>query len=239
MERDAGLTAEMYRAVVAIVDDRVKEIRVVREEFDSLRQAVSELAQAQARTEKRVGRLEEAVERLAQAQARTDASVRELTQAQARTDAAVRELAQAQARTDAAVRELAKQVGALAETVGFGLEDVAKLVLPPYLERHYGLKLVGPPSEELTRRFFEVEGRLVEVNLYGEGRRNGQPVVVLGEVKSRIGGGEVHEFAADLVPLEPLVKGEVVRVMFGYYIHPSALEAATGYNILLVASYQR
>ena len=31
-----GLTAEMYRAVVAIVDDRMREIRVVRQEFDRL-----------------------------------------------------------------------------------------------------------------------------------------------------------------------------------------------------------
>jgi len=46
----AALTAEQHRAVVAIVEDRVKEIRSTGEEFDGLRRAVEELAEAQART---------------------------------------------------------------------------------------------------------------------------------------------------------------------------------------------
>ncbi len=49
-----GVTAELYKAIVAIVDDRVKEIRVTREDFSELRRAVNELAEAQIRTEKRV-----------------------------------------------------------------------------------------------------------------------------------------------------------------------------------------
>jgi hypothetical protein len=36
-----------------------------------------------------------------------------------------------------------------------------------------------------------------------------------------------------------VLKGEVVRVMFGYFLHPSAAEAARERDILLVASYQR
>ena len=57
MEQIKGLTAEMYRAVVAIVDERVKEIRVTREDFSALKGAVLELAQAQARTEARLEEL--------------------------------------------------------------------------------------------------------------------------------------------------------------------------------------
>ncbi len=214
---------------------------------------VEELAQAQARTEARIDRVEAALERLAEAQARTEARVEELAQAQARTEAridrvetALERLAQAQARTEAAVQELAKAqkqtdaaVSALGEVIGFGLEDIAKTVLPGYLQRHFGLNLEGPLGEELTRRFFEVDGQLVEINLYGTGRRNGQRAVVLGESKSRIGGSEVYKFAKELTQVEPLVEGEIWRVMFGYYIHPSALEPAAEHQVLLVASYQR
>jgi len=64
-------------------------------------------------------------------------------------------------------------------------------------------------------------------------------VVLLGEVKSRIGGSEVQWFAHHLALVEPLVMGEVWRVMFGYFIHPSAMQPAEESNILLVASYQR
>ncbi|HDH09372.1 MAG TPA: hypothetical protein ENF84_00355 [Chloroflexi bacterium] len=190
MEQTKGLTAEMYKAVVAIVDERVKEIRVTREDFSALRGAVLELAQAQTRTEE-------------------------------------------------ALHQLARQVGALSENIGFGLEDIARVVLPGYLERHYGVKLEGPLGAELGRKFFDVEGYYVELNLYGEGVRDGRKVTVLGEAKSRIHGREVEKFARDVALVEPLVEGEVMRVMFGFYIHPTAVKEAEKRGILLVASYQR
>jgi len=127
----------------------------------------------------------------------------------------------------------------LSETIGFGLEDIAHVVLPGYLQRHYQVILEGPLGEELSRRFFWVEGREIEINLYGEGRRDGQRVVVLGEAKSRIYGREVERFLADVKLVENQVEGEVWRVMFGYYIHPTAVKAAEEQGVLLVASYQR
>ena len=78
-----------------------------------------------------------------------------------------------------------------------------------------------------------------EINLYGEGWRNGRCAVALGESKARIGGGVVNDFARVLERVEPLVEGEMWRVMFGYWIHPSAQPAAEERRILLVASYQR
>ena len=51
MQESRGLTAEMYQAIVAIVDDRLREVRVTREGFDQLTQALSRLTEAQARTE--------------------------------------------------------------------------------------------------------------------------------------------------------------------------------------------
>jgi myosin heavy subunit len=86
MAQYQGLTAEMYRAVIAIVDDRMKEIRVVRQEFDRL-------VEAHARTEA-------ALNRLSEAQARTEAALNRLSEAQAQTEARVRELAEAQARIE-------------------------------------------------------------------------------------------------------------------------------------------
>jgi hypothetical protein len=192
-----GLTAEMYRAVTAIVDDRMREIKVTREDFDALRAVVEELARSQ------------------------------------------RDLAAAQARTEDALRDLARHVGKLGETIGFGSEDIAHVVLPGYLERHHGIKLEGPLGDELDRKFFITDGWPVEVNLYGEGLRDGQKVVILGEAKARIGGSEVHKFAQEIKKVEPLVEGEIWRVMFGYRIHPTAREAAQEHHILLVASYQR
>jgi hypothetical protein len=225
MAEAIGLTAEMYRAVVTIVDERVKEIRVTREDFNELKGAVQELAQAQARTEQRV-------EELVQAQVRTEQRVGGL-------ERAMQELAQAQARTEQQMERLAQQVGGLSDSIGYGLEDIAKVVLPGYLQRHFGILLEGVLGEELNRHFFHVDGVDVEINLYGEGKRDGQRVVVLGEAKSRIFSSQVEKFAHNLALVEPVVKGEVVRVMFGYFLHPSAEVAARERDILLVASYHR
>ncbi|MDH7485803.1 MAG: hypothetical protein QHJ81_05940 [Anaerolineae bacterium] len=241
-----GLTAEMYQAVVAVVDERVREIRVTREDFDRLAKALSTLAQAQERTEARMGELARAqartearVSELAEAQARTEARVSELAEAQARTEErvgrleqAMERLAEAQARTEDALQELSRQVGALSENVGYGLEDIARVVLPGYLQFRYGLKV-----SRLERRLFQVDGEAVEFDLYGEGSRDGKPIAVLGEVKSRIYWREVVQFRERLERVRPQMIREAVPLMFGYFIDLTAMEAAQE-DILLIASYQ-
>ncbi|MDI6885429.1 MAG: hypothetical protein QMD22_03605 [archaeon] len=226
----AAITPELYKAIIAIVDERIKDIRVTREDFDELRGVVKELAQAQSRTEERMGRLEEAVERLAQAQSRTEERM-------GRLEEAVERLAQAQARTEEEVRNLAQQVGKLSENIGSSLEDIAKVVLPGYLERHFNIHI----DDELERRFFVVDSEEIEMNIYGEGKKNGKKVVILGEVKSRIYEREVEGFIQEVSKLLPVLKGKggVFKVMFGYLIHPSAAKLGEAQEVILVASYQR
>jgi predicted nuclease with TOPRIM domain len=302
MAEPQGITAELYRAIVTIVDDRVKEIRVTREDFDRLTQTVAQLAQAQARTEQRLeelaqaqarteqrlnelaqaqARTEQRLEELAQAQARTDAAVQQLVQAQARTEqrveqlegamqrlaeaqarteerldrleaaverlaeaqarteervdrleAAVERLAEAQARTEQALQQLATQVGALSDNVGYGLEDIARVVLPGYLKQRYGVTV-----ERLERRIFPIDGQQFDIDLYAEGRRGRRRIVVLGEVKARIYAREVHHFQQVLQAVRPQLPVEPLPVLFGYFIDLSAMEAAQD-QILLIAAYQ-
>lgn len=217
-------------------------------DFAGVKAALERLAEAQARTEERVGRLEgrmdrveAALERLAEAQVRAEERlsgveerVSRLEMAVERLDRAVERLAEAQARTERAVQELAQAVGRLSDTVGYGLEDIARVILPGYLERHFGIRV-----EELERRFVGAEGQEVEVNLYGEGQEDGQPVVVLGEAKSRIYGRDVEEFVRVIGPVAEGIREKVVKVMVGYLIHPSASRLAQQQGVLLVASYQR
>jgi len=108
MEQHYGLTAEMYRAVMALVDDRMKEIRVIRRDYDRL-------AMGQERLERRMDRVEAALERLAEAQARTEERLEQLAEAQARTEErlerleiTVQQLAEAQARTEERLEQLAE-----------------------------------------------------------------------------------------------------------------------------------
>lgn len=128
MEVHHGLTAEMYRAVVAIVDERLKELQASRRPSDRPVEAQErtgvrpeEPAAAQARmeaelreyrlqSEERFARIEAALERLAEAQARTEAELREYRvrseERFARIEATLERLIEAQARTEAAIQEL-------------------------------------------------------------------------------------------------------------------------------------
>ena len=208
------ITAELYEFIVKVIEDKVREIRVTREEFDKLAAAINRLAEAQARTEERLNKL---------------------TEAQQRTEQRLNQLAATVEKLAEAVDGLRQEVGKLSETVGFGLEDIARVVLPGWLYRHLGVEL-----EELERRFVIVDGREIEVNLYGEGLKRGKEVVVVGEAKSRIYGRDVNKFYEEVYrPIADLSEREVIGILFGYLIHPSAQKRAKELGLYVVASYQR
>ena len=130
---------------------------------------------------------------------------------------------------------VSKAIGGLSDTIGFGLEDIAKVMLPSWLEKHERVKI-----EELERRFIKIDEEEIEVNLYGEGRRGHHPIIVIGEVKSRIHGRDVKEFFENFNKIKKAFKGRrVIPLLFGYWIHPSASSLGKELGIRLIASYQR
>ena len=214
MGNTVSVTPELYDLIVKIVEDKVREIKVTREEFDKLVKAVRELA--------------EKVDELAEAQRRTEERVNELAEAQRRTEESLHRL-------NLAVTNLSTAVGRLSDTIGFGLEDVARVMIPGWLERHEGIK-VG----ELERKFFTLDGETVEIDIYGEGEKEGREVIILGEVKSRIHERDVREFLERAKELEPLFKGkEIYKIVFGFLIYPKAEEVAKKHGIRAIASYMR
>jgi len=215
---------------------------------------VEELAQAQARTDERLTRVENVVEKLAQAQARTEARVEELAQAQARTEARVEELAQAQARTDESIKvltqaqmqtevalknlsvrmdNLAAQVGGLSNRFGFSLEEFSQALLPPWLEHYYGITDLYLERSYLKLPF----GEYVEADLAGEGKRDGEPLLVLVECRSMIGGSETRRLAAKMEHTvaqwqdTPRVS---FRAIVAMNVHPTAVPVAQELGIVLI-----
>ncbi|MEM4329056.1 MAG: hypothetical protein QXI50_05275, partial [Candidatus Caldarchaeum sp.] len=173
--------------------------------------------------------------RLEMRQARLEEGQLSLAEGQTRLEEAMAELAEAQARTEMALQGLMKQVGRLSDTVGFGLEDIARVVIPGWLYRHEGINV-----EELQRKFIQVDGEEVEVNLYGEGSRNGERIVVIGETKAKIYKREVEDFIKHAGKVEKIIThAKVYKLMFGYLIHPTAEAEAKKKEITLIASYMR
>ncbi|MFQ6074861.1 MAG: hypothetical protein ACE5Z5_01825 [Candidatus Bathyarchaeia archaeon] len=200
MVSKTAITPELYEFIVKVVDERVKEIRVTREAFTRLENAIVKLTEAQARSEERLTRLEDSVTELSRS-----------------------------------VHELSRSVGALGQSVGFGLEDIVKVVLPGWLERHEGVSV-----DRLERRFFLVDREVVEINLYGEGLWKERNVVILGEARSRIYGRDVLEFKERAEKAAGTLEAvEVYKVVFGYWVQPSAEEECRRHGITPVASYMR
>jgi chromosome segregation ATPase len=61
-----------------------------------------------------------------------------------------------------------KQVGVLTDNFGYLLEDRAIRTLPKLLKERYGFEITEP----LRRDFVEINGKYIEVNIYGKARKN-------------------------------------------------------------------
>ena len=181
------------RQLVNIMSSMYEDLRnsVTKDEFADLKGVVHELAEAQKRTETRV-------EELAEAQKRTETRVEELAEAQKRTETRVEELAEAQKRTEQALLQLSKrvdqtnqQIGGLNMTVGYSLENEAYQCLPELLRRDWLIEVTEP----LRRDWLPTTaGKMVEVNIVGQGRREGETLLILGESKLQLSRKYVDAF---------------------------------------------
>jgi len=219
-------------------EERVGELAEAQKQTDThlvkLDMSIDKLAEAQKRTEERV-------EELAEAQKRTEERVEELAEAQKQTDThlvkldmSIDKLAEAQKQTNLSVTRLSQAVGALSDTIGYGLEDVAKVVVPSVLEKYKSIKI-----DELERKFVSVAGKEYEIDLYGTGFKGHEKLTIIGECKSRIYGRDVKEFIEILKDIESTLPQDLFKFMFGFFIHPSAQRLAESFGIFLIVSYMK
>jgi len=207
---------------------QVRQDGVRREDFRELKQIVADLAEAQRRTEERMGSLELVVERLAEAQQRTAEEMKKLAAAQVR-------LATAQTRTERALERLSQQVGGLSDTVGGDIEDIAYIVLHDVLKREFGWQ-VGV----LEREWQTWDGEPEEVNVFGEATdpaRPGEVIWVVGEAKHNLTQKEVDRFAGQVERARRHLVGEIFPVCFCYRARPEVQQRVRDAGIRLVFSY--
>jgi len=234
-ERLAKLEAAVERLVAA--QERNEE------RLAKLEAAVERLIVAQERNEERCVRLEAAVAALAEAQKRTELRVEELAEAQKRTEQRLEELAAAQKRTEATVERLViglaetrQMVGGLSDAVGYGLEDRAIKELPRLLAEEYGVQVKG----RLVRRFVRyVDGKKDELNIFGEGVRDGEPVTVCGEAKARL--ARKHVDALCRLGERLVRSGEAKHPLFllavTYSVEPEVEAYAASRQVAVIPSY--
>ena len=227
------------------------------ERLDRIEAAIEKLTEAQIRSEKRLDRVEaaqarseERLDRIEAAQARSEerldrieAAIEKLTEAQIRSEKRLDRVEAAQARSeerlDTLVKEHGKtrsQLGGLAMTVGYTLENAAYRALPDLLKADYGIEV----QDRLIRTYLtDDKNRSLEVNIFGKGLKNGREVVILGESKSQLSERHINRFISTrLDHLKPLF-GEVLPILVTHMISSEGVAAyAKEQGIALYYSYQ-
>ncbi|NUO78595.1 hypothetical protein HUU05_00840 [candidate division KSB1 bacterium] len=260
------MTPTIRQEIVKIVDARIKEAHVTKEDFSELKSIVKELAEAQKRTEIKVEELAEAqkrteikveelaeaqkrteikIEELAEAQKRTEIRVEELAEAQKRTETKVEELAEAQTRTEAAVAKLAegvddlrKEVGGIGRSAGYALENEAYRHLPEVLKTKDGIAM----KEKIIRASI----RRREINIFGRAEREGREVFVVGESKIRLektrkkDPWEVFEELEEKIAAVTSEYGqvEIVKVLVTHFATEDFLVNAQNKGVIVVQSFE-
>lgn len=216
-------------------------------DFNELKGIVRELADAQVRTEARLGEL-------TVAQERTESRLGELAIAQERTESRLESLAIAQERTENNLNDLNLSVRALVESVhnqnrelgglslssSYALENEAYRLLPSLLQERYGIVL----DERIVRA--EIGGE--EINFLARGYRNGQAICLVGEAKLRLDErrDNYHEVEHVLDQLEVKVAAvqkqypdcEIVRLLVTHFARPAFLERARKQDVIVVQSFE-
>jgi len=137
------ITPKIKSQIIKIIDERIGQVHVTKEDFSELKSILKELAEAQKRTEEAQHRTELRLEELAEAQKRTEMRIdslsqkmEELAEAQKRTEMRVdslsqkmEELAEAQKRTEMRVDSLSQKMEELAEAQKRTEEEVRKLAI--------------------------------------------------------------------------------------------------------------
>ncbi|MHA1268166.1 MAG: hypothetical protein ACTSPY_00140 [Candidatus Helarchaeota archaeon] len=184
-------------------------------------------------TDERLDKLTESVNRLAEAQKKTEERLNELAEAQKRTDERVDKLTNSVDKLVSAVHELRSEVGSLSTTIGFSLEDVARKLVPAYLEKNLKIKI----KSELDRKFFKINDEEIEINFFGIGEDKFGEIYIIGECKSKMYSGDVNKFYNLFKKIEKSINKRFILFIFGFYIHPTAQDAAKKNNIEIIFSY--
>ncbi|WP_456409011.1 hypothetical protein, partial [Caldithrix abyssi] len=196
---------------------------------------------AQKRTEQRLDELAGRVNELAEAQKRTEQRVNELTEAQKRTEQRLEELAQAQKQTELQVQKLTRrvgniedQLGGISNTIGYSLEDRSFEPLRKLLEDEFAIKV----PRLIRRNIVYPSGKFDEINIYGEGRKNGDEIIVIGESKAQFGLKDVKQFLKLLARVKKHLDKPIFPLALAYQFHPRAEEELKNQKIKYYWSYE-
>ena len=251
------ITPATKKEIIKIIDERIREAHVTKEDFSELKAIVKdlavaqqELAQAQKRTEQRVDELAKAQQELAQAQKKTEQRLEELAQAQKRTEETVKELAVAIKETQKEIKILTREMrdsrtefGSFQRTMSYAFENEAYRMLPKLLKEKYSI--------DIKEKFVRLELKGKEINFFAKGRQNGKEVYIVGESKlkldDRVEKLKIKRKQKDVfqelqekidIILEEYPPLDVIKLLVTHFATKGFIEMAEERNIIVVQSYE-
>ena len=124
-----------------------------------------------------------------------------------------------------------EEVGGLARTVAYALENEAYRHLPAFLRRHHGVEVV----DRFVRTYLNGE----EVDIFGKVRRNGEELYLVGEAVLKLDDREkLRSVWRKVEIVKEEFGGEVLPVIVTHMAHPEVLDRARRAGILVVQSFE-
>ena len=230
--------AEAQKKTEQRLDSLTEKVEALAEAQKRTEIKINELAEAQKKTEQRLDSLTEKVEALAEAQKRTEIKVNELAEAQKKTEIKVNELAEAQKRTEVEIRKLGiglrrtrEQIGGLARSVAYALENEAFRKLPAFLKQRYQIEVI----DNIIRA--EIEGE--EINILGQVKKDGQEMMLVGEAVLKLDDRRKLKLLSDKVQLVKETYGKgVIPIIITHFAKKNILERAKNAGIIIVQSFE-
>ena len=216
--------AEAQKRTEQRLDSLTEKVEALAEAQERTEIRLNELAEAQKRTEQRLDSLTEKVEALAEAQKRTEIKVNELAEAQKRTEVEIRKLG-------IGLRRTREQIGGLARSVAYALENEAFRKLPAFLKERYQIEVI----DNIIRA--EIEGE--EINILGQVKKDGQEMMLVGEAVLKLDDRRKLKLLSDKVQLVKETYGKgVIPIIITHFAKKNILERAKNAGIIIVQSFE-
>ncbi|GIX41151.1 MAG: hypothetical protein KatS3mg129_0884 [Leptospiraceae bacterium] len=225
------------------------------ERFAKLEQAIQELTETQKKSEQRFAKLEQAIQELTEAQkkseqrfAKIELTIQMLIDAQRKTEEELREFKKTTEENFRKVWEsinilnknqkrFNKQLGGITHTIGYMLENYAYKYLPVILKNEFEIEIKG----QLKRDFIQFDKlHYEEINILGEGTKNGRKIIIIGESKSQLKKKDIEKFLQKLEKIKTFYKDyELFPLLLTHMvINPFVREFAKEKGIHIFYSYQ-
>jgi hypothetical protein len=215
----------LSNVIVEAYDDLIKV-----SDFNELKGIVKELAEAQKRTDIKIGEL-------AEAQKRTDIKIGELAEAQKRTEIEIEKLTKEVGGLSKGLKETRGELGGLSKSMSYAFENDTYRMLPEILKQLYGIQM----RERLIRT--EISGK--EINILGKAKRDGKDVVIVGEAKLRIderreskGKDIFEELDEKVAAVQEEYREEPVKILVTHYATKRFVNKAKEKGIIVVQSFE-